>query len=298
MSLQREPTGGTEPGDHGPGRSRGAPATKFHLPVERGQKLPRPTPLAIATSAHVSSQNSAYHAPPAVGAAPTAVGPPRRSAKPRACPRRVGGGPATPARVPQNSIGVEPPKADQSAVKRLPVGVIQKQSTMSQLPNPYYHPRSPKYRYPSLLQVNSISYVPIREGDLLPFYRPYFHPSWRSRAADSELGTISGSSSCIRCLSAVTVAVRLRSTCAAAGCTWRELARLCVSAPRSPRPWAGGWPSGGCWWRRSACPLRTVWPFSPSSRGPDQPRDGYVCACCCLAYRPARQACMSLCCAS
>ncbi|MFF3254613.1 transposase [Actinacidiphila glaucinigra] len=46
--LQKEPPGGVfvEPGDHGPGRSRGGFTTKVHLAVERGQN-----PMSIVVTA-------------------------------------------------------------------------------------------------------------------------------------------------------------------------------------------------------------------------------------------------------
>ncbi|MFE7111498.1 transposase [Streptomyces sp. NPDC057575] len=46
--LQKEPPGGvfTEPGDHGPGRSRGGFTTKLYLAVEQGQK-----PMSIVVTA-------------------------------------------------------------------------------------------------------------------------------------------------------------------------------------------------------------------------------------------------------
>ncbi|MFC8491515.1 IS5 family transposase [Streptomyces sp. NPDC057235] len=45
-NLQKEPPGGTftEPGDHGPGRSRGGFTTKSHLAVEQGQE---PMPIVV-----------------------------------------------------------------------------------------------------------------------------------------------------------------------------------------------------------------------------------------------------------
>nr|WP_234018683.1 IS5 family transposase [Streptomyces sp. SID8377] len=46
--MQKEPPGGVfvEPGDHGPGRSRGGFTTKVHLAVERGQN-----PMSIVVTA-------------------------------------------------------------------------------------------------------------------------------------------------------------------------------------------------------------------------------------------------------